>query len=91
MPPLGKFKITKRKARDGRNPTTGATIKIPAVQRAEVPAVEDAEGRGEQVSPAPIADTSRGASKNGAPFAFVTKRMLQSAPATAKPTRIKGG
>ena len=26
---LGKFKITKRKARDGRNPTTGATIKIP--------------------------------------------------------------
>lgn len=30
VPPLGKFKITKRKARDGRNPTTGATIKIPA-------------------------------------------------------------
>ena len=30
IPPLGKFKITKRKARDGRNPTTGATIKIPA-------------------------------------------------------------
>lgn len=30
MPPLGKFKITARKARDGRNPTTGATIKIPA-------------------------------------------------------------
>ena len=30
IPPLGKFKITKRKARDGRNPTTGATIKIAA-------------------------------------------------------------
>ncbi len=30
MPPLGKFKISARKARDGRNPTTGATIKIPA-------------------------------------------------------------
>ena len=30
LPPLGKFKITKRKARDGRNPSTGATIKIPA-------------------------------------------------------------
>jgi DNA-binding protein HU-beta len=30
VPPLGKFKISKRKARDGRNPTTGATIKIPA-------------------------------------------------------------
>ena len=30
IPPLGKFKISERKARDGRNPTTGATIKIPA-------------------------------------------------------------
>ena len=30
MPPLGKFKITKRKAREGRNPTTGEKIKIPA-------------------------------------------------------------
>ena len=30
IPPLGKFKITKRKAREGRNPATGATIKIPA-------------------------------------------------------------
>lgn len=30
IPPLGKFKIAKRKARDGRNPTTGETIKIPA-------------------------------------------------------------
>ncbi|MEZ5843453.1 MAG: HU family DNA-binding protein [Hyphomicrobiaceae bacterium] len=30
MPPLGKFKTTKRKAREGRNPTTGAKIKIAA-------------------------------------------------------------
>lgn len=30
FPPLGKFKVTKRKAREGRNPATGATIKIPA-------------------------------------------------------------
>lgn len=30
LPPLGKFKVTKRKAREGRNPSTGATIKIPA-------------------------------------------------------------
>jgi DNA-binding protein HU-beta len=30
IPPLGKFKITKRKARTGRNPSTGAEIKIPA-------------------------------------------------------------
>ncbi len=31
IPPLGKFKITKRKAREGRNPTTGQTIQIPAM------------------------------------------------------------
>lgn len=30
IPPLGKFKVAKRAAREGRNPTTGATIKIPA-------------------------------------------------------------
>jgi len=30
LPPLGKFKITKRKARIGRNPSTGAEIKIAA-------------------------------------------------------------
>ena len=30
IPPLGKFKITKRKAREGRNPTTGKTIQIAA-------------------------------------------------------------
>ena len=27
---LGKFKVVKRKARMGRNPATGQTIKIPA-------------------------------------------------------------
>lgn len=30
VPPLGKFKITKRKERTGRNPSTGAEIKIAA-------------------------------------------------------------
>lgn len=30
IPPLGKFKVTKRKARTGRNPSTGQEIKIPA-------------------------------------------------------------
>lgn len=30
VPPLGKFKVAKRAAREGRNPSTGATIKIPA-------------------------------------------------------------
>jgi DNA-binding protein HU-beta len=30
IPPLGKFKVTKRKARTGRNPSTGEEIKIPA-------------------------------------------------------------
>ncbi len=30
IPPLGKFKITERKAREGRNPATKEVIKIPA-------------------------------------------------------------
>ncbi len=30
IPDFGTFKVTKRKAREGRNPATGATIKIPA-------------------------------------------------------------
>ena len=30
IPPLGKFKTSERKARDGRNPATGETIKIKA-------------------------------------------------------------
>ena len=32
IPPLGTFKVTKRKAREGRNPSTGETIKIPAAK-----------------------------------------------------------
>lgn len=30
IPDFGTFKVAKRNARDGRNPATGATIKIPA-------------------------------------------------------------
>lgn len=30
IPPLGKFKVSKRAARTGRNPSTGEEIKIPA-------------------------------------------------------------
>jgi DNA-binding protein HU-beta len=30
IPDFGTFKVTKRKAREGRNPSTGAAIKIPA-------------------------------------------------------------
>ena len=30
IPDFGTFKVADRKARDGRNPATGATIKIPA-------------------------------------------------------------
>jgi DNA-binding protein HU-beta len=30
IPDLGTFKVSKRKAREGRNPATGATINIPA-------------------------------------------------------------
>ncbi|MEL6297386.1 MAG: HU family DNA-binding protein [Pseudomonadota bacterium] len=30
FPPLGKFKVTKRAAREGRNPMSGAKIQIPA-------------------------------------------------------------
>lgn len=30
IPDFGTFKVTKRKAREGRNPATGQTIKIPA-------------------------------------------------------------
>lgn len=30
LPDFGTFKVAKRKAREGRNPATGATIKIPA-------------------------------------------------------------
>ena len=30
IPDFGTFKVAARKAREGRNPATGATIKIPA-------------------------------------------------------------
>lgn len=30
FPPLGKFKVSKREARTGRNPSTGAAVEIPA-------------------------------------------------------------
>ena len=30
IPDFGTFKVAKRKAREGRNPATGATLKIPA-------------------------------------------------------------
>lgn len=33
--PLGKFKVTKREARTGRNPSTGATVEIPAAKVAK--------------------------------------------------------
>lgn len=32
IPPLGTFKVAKRNARTGRNPSTGAEIKIPAAK-----------------------------------------------------------
>jgi DNA-binding protein HU-beta len=33
LPGFGKFKVTNRPARDGRNPATGATIKIAASKK----------------------------------------------------------
>ncbi len=47
LPGFGKLKKTHRKARDGRNPATGATIKIPAkttVKFAIGKAMKDAVG-----------------------------------------------
>ncbi len=41
IPDFGTFKVTKRKAREGRNPSTGATIKIPA---AKVPKFSPSKG-----------------------------------------------
>ena len=35
LPGFGSFKVSKRAARDGRNPQTGATIKIPATNAAK--------------------------------------------------------
>jgi DNA-binding protein HU-beta len=41
IPDFGTFKVAKRKAREGRNPATGATIKIPA---SNVPKFQPAKG-----------------------------------------------
>jgi DNA-binding protein HU-beta len=41
IPDFGTFKVTKRKAREGRNPATGAAIKIPA---AKVPKFTPSKG-----------------------------------------------
>ncbi|MDZ4842201.1 MAG: HU family DNA-binding protein [Hyphomicrobium aestuarii] len=41
IPDFGTFKVTKRKARDGRNPSTGETIKIKA---AKVPKFTPSKG-----------------------------------------------
>ena len=41
LPDFGTFKVAKRKAREGRNPATGATIKIPA---SNVPKFTPAKG-----------------------------------------------
>ncbi len=41
IPDFGTFKVSHRKARDGRNPLTGATIKIPA---SKVPKFSPAKG-----------------------------------------------
>ena len=47
IPDFGTFKVTKRKARDGRNPATGATIKIPA---SKVPKFSPSRGLKELVN-----------------------------------------
>lgn len=43
LPGLGKFSIGKRAARTGRNPSTGATIKIPAAKVAKFKFVKAAK------------------------------------------------
>ncbi len=47
IPDFGTFKVTKRKAREGRNPATGATIKIPA---SKVPKFTPSKGLKELVN-----------------------------------------
>ena len=37
IPDFGTFKVAARKAREGRNPATGATIKIPASRASSLP------------------------------------------------------
>ena len=47
IPDFGTFKVAQRKAREGRNPATGATIKIPA---ARVPKFSPSKGLKEQLN-----------------------------------------
>jgi len=47
IPDFGTFKVAQRKARDGRNPATGATIKIPA---SRVPKFSPSKGLKEQLN-----------------------------------------
>ncbi len=47
IPDFGTFKVTHRKAREGRNPATGATIKIPA---SRVPKFSPSKGLKEQLN-----------------------------------------
>jgi len=47
IPDFGTFKVAKRKAREGRNPATGATIKIPA---ARVPKFSPSKGLKESMN-----------------------------------------
>ncbi len=47
IPDFGTFKVSKREARDGRNPSTGATIKIPA---SIVPKFQPAKGLKDHVN-----------------------------------------
>jgi DNA-binding protein HU-beta len=47
IPDFGTFKVASRKAREGRNPATGATIKIPA---SRVPKFSPSKGLKEQLN-----------------------------------------
>ncbi len=42
LPGLGTFKVVTRKARNGRNPATGASIKIPAKKAVKFSAAKEA-------------------------------------------------
>jgi len=48
IPPLGKFKVTKRKARMGRNPATKEEIRIPAMN---VPKFQPSKTLKETINP----------------------------------------
>ena len=47
IPDFGTFKVAKRKAREGRNPATGATDQDPRLARRQVHAVEGPQGPAE--------------------------------------------